>query len=279
MTIPPVERRQTPRRRGAETSYLLIVAVLTFVATRDPNDFRPRFWMVACVVCLPALIPMLPVLYLAGSAAFNLSETGAGGHGWPVTATYVVVMTLAAMLNVALARAVTSRRRNSAGREPFASNHSYVCMISLMRGEPSGRTSVGARSPIAPLGRWYAAWSSVGAVSTLALLSLMSIGVFLIPFAVAGWAALLLKPAARPAMVAVVSGFGLPVLYIAFLNRDGPGTVCRARSGGQSCLDEWSPWPFLAVGGILVLGGALAAVLVARQGSGAVGPWRAECPD
>jgi hypothetical protein len=67
-----------------------------------------------------------------------------------------------------------------------------------------------------------------------------------------------LRHHALDGIAGLVSGLGLPVLYVAFLNRDGPGDVCRTfADGGQSCRQEWSPWPWLAIGAGLVIGGAL----------------------
>jgi hypothetical protein len=57
-------------------------------------------------------------------------------------------------------------------------------------------------------------------------------------------------------LLGLVSGLALPVLYVAYLNRDGPGTVCRTgRDGSQACIDEWSPWPWLVVGALTTSGG------------------------
>ena len=52
----------------------------------------------------------------------------------------------------------------------------------------------------------------------------------------------------------LVSGTGPVLLYVAWLNRQGPGTVCTTtRGGGGQCLDEWSPWPWVAAGVALVV--------------------------
>ena len=42
-------------------------------------------------------------------------------------------------------------------------------------------------------------------------------------------------------------------LYVAYLNREGPGNVCSAIAhGGHSCLQAWNPWPWAAAGTSLV---------------------------
>ncbi|MCU1430223.1 MAG: hypothetical protein JWL83_4223 [Actinomycetia bacterium] len=59
-------------------------------------------------------------------------------------------------------------------------------------------------------------------------------------------------------MTGLVSGFGAPLLYIAFLNRHGPGDICRHyANGGESCTQESSPWPWLAIGAAFVIAGAV----------------------
>jgi hypothetical protein len=63
----------------------------------------------------------------------------------------------------------------------------------------------------------------------------------------------------------VISGLGVPLLYVAFLNRHGPGTICTtSHNGGQSCVDELNAWPWFAFGLVLV---ALGAVVFVASGS------------
>jgi hypothetical protein len=66
----------------------------------------------------------------------------------------------------------------------------------------------------------------------------------------------------------LVSGLALPVFYVAYLNRDGPRTVCTSGPHGGSCIDEWSPWPFVAVGFLFLAAGPIAFVLVKRREEG-----------
>jgi hypothetical protein len=41
--------------------------------------------------------------------------------------------------------------------------------------------------------------------------------------------------------------------YIAYLNRGGPGEICRATADGQICTERASPWPFLAAALVFVV--------------------------
>jgi hypothetical protein len=72
-----------------------------------------------------------------------------------------------------------------------------------------------------------------------------------------GW--LLWRFAFGWAMGGLLTGAALPVLYVAWLNRDGPGQVCSRTATTETCADEWSPRPFvvaaieLAVAGLVVL--------------------------
>lgn len=102
---------------------------------------------------------------------------------------------------------------------------------------------------------WFAGWALVGAGAALGVLGAMTIGVVVLPV-VAGAAVLLAARRGSGAGVAgLVVGAAVPLLYVAYLNRDGPGTVCRTTPGGSSCTDEWSPWPFLVVALVLVVVG------------------------
>jgi hypothetical protein len=93
----------------------------------------------------------------------------------------------------------------------------------------------------------------------------MTIGLFVLPFATAGLLALLKWGGNRKSAVGVISGLGLPFFYIAYLNRGGPGMVCRATgNGGRECTQEYSPWTWLVIGLILVVSGV---VLFRRSGS------------
>lgn len=112
---------------------------------------------------------------------------------------------------------------------------------------------------------WFLGWLAVGGCLALGLAALLTVGVVLIAVAAVG-AFLLLRKGHRNAVVGSVAGLALPLFYLAYLNRGGPGTVCRATVAGQTCTDEYTPVPFLAVGVVLFAAGFLVFRMLDRRG-------------
>lgn len=114
---------------------------------------------------------------------------------------------------------------------------------------------------------WFCAWALTGALLALGVLALLTIGLpMLLLAALLAWA-LARRPAARAGLPGLLSGAGAPFAYVAWLNRDGPGHVCHAIPGGETCTEQWSPVPFVVVAAFLVLAGlALFAVRDRRPG-------------
>ncbi|WP_435745570.1 hypothetical protein [Nocardioides sp. SYSU DS0663] len=108
----------------------------------------------------------------------------------------------------------------------------------------------------------YLWWAVTGALVAFGVLSLLSIGVLLlaaaVPLVVVGVLSARLRNIAR---VAALAGAAVAPLFLAWSNRDGPGTVCRTLPDGSACEQQWSPWPFLvvAVGLVAVSVGAVVA--------------------
>jgi hypothetical protein len=105
---------------------------------------------------------------------------------------------------------------------------------------------------------WFTAWLLVGAGYALSLIGVASIGLFVLPLPVLATVLLVRRQPATRGLPGLISGLGVPLLYVAYVNRAGPGTICAAVTGGQECNDEWSPWPWLAVGVILLVLGVAA---------------------
>lgn len=111
-------------------------------------------------------------------------------------------------------------------------------------------------APLRP-GIWpFLAWAAVGAGFVLAALTVLSIAVFVLPPAIAALIVLLRWHGSRNATaVGLLSGAGVVSLYVSYLNRDGPGTVCSTTATAQACTTEWNPWPWFVIGVVLVAAG------------------------
>ncbi|MGW2827031.1 hypothetical protein ACWC24_39560 [Streptomyces sp. NPDC001443] len=112
---------------------------------------------------------------------------------------------------------------------------------------------------------WFCVWFVVGALGSLGVLTVLTIGPFLLPVAVAAAALLAVRRGSSAGLPGLVSGLGVPLLYVSFLNREGPGNVCTTTASGQSCVDEFDPWPWLAAGAVLLLAGIVLAVVLRRR--------------
>lgn len=110
----------------------------------------------------------------------------------------------------------------------------------------------------------YGWWVLVGAVLGVGVAGMLTIGIFVLPVGVALAVIGARQPALRTRAVGgVLAGVGLIALYIAWLNRGGPGQVCYSSGNVSGCAERWSPWPFVAVAVLLVV----TSVAVLR-------PWR-----
>jgi len=111
-----------------------------------------------------------------------------------------------------------------------------------------------------PRAGWYVVWVLLGVIGSLALLATFTPFVLLVPIVACLGVLVASRPRARAAAPAAICGVALPVLFVAWLNRDGPGNVCTVTSAGTSCVEEWSPWPFLVVAAALVTSGVAGCV-------------------
>jgi hypothetical protein len=99
---------------------------------------------------------------------------------------------------------------------------------------------------------WFGAWAAVGALVALTILGALSIGVFVLPFAVLGiWLVGRRSPSRRTAF-GLVSGAGLTCLGV------------YAGNGGSS--EGFDATPYLVAGIVLVLAGAGLFALLGRRG-------------
>lgn len=103
--------------------------------------------------------------------------------------------------------------------------------------------------------RWFVAWMAIGAAYAVAAVGVLTIGPLVLPVPIV---ATILAVRYQPSGLGtpgLVSGLGLPLLNVAYLNRAGPGTICTVTSSAHVCTQELSPWPWAAVGVLLLAGG------------------------
>ena len=121
------------------------------------------------------------------------------------------------------------------------------------------------RSTAVPIWPFFL-WMLAGAGLVLGLLGILTIGILVLPVAVALAIVLTRWPRTRNRTAAgLLSGLGLVPLFVAYLNRAGPGTVCVSTATSQSCTQEWSPWPWASAGLALVTAGFVIFLTLRRR--------------
>ena len=111
---------------------------------------------------------------------------------------------------------------------------------------------------------WFLAWVGVGVGFALGVSAL---GVFAVPLALVATVLLIVFHHADRSALGVLAGVGLLSLYVAYVQRRGPGTVTwhtSTASGSEQYLD---PRPWLVVGIVLVLVGVATFVWRERRRS------------
>jgi hypothetical protein len=108
--------------------------------------------------------------------------------------------------------------------------------------------------------RWFWAWALLGCAAALGFVSL---GVLvLVPVAVIGG-----LMASRSAIVrsafGLLTGVGVLLLYVAWVQRAGPGTTCWHTATASGCDEHLNPLPWLVAGIATFIGGIVGH---ARQG-------------
>ena len=102
---------------------------------------------------------------------------------------------------------------------------------------------------------WFWAWAAVGAAGALGLISLGPIA--LGPAVIAGVAISRSRTGSRSAF-GLLAGAGLVSLFVAYVQRDGPGATCWHTATAAGCDQHLDPFPWLVVGVVLVIGAVIA---------------------
>lgn len=105
---------------------------------------------------------------------------------------------------------------------------------------------------------WFFVWVLLGLALALAS---VSFGPLLgLPTVVVGVLLWRLRTDARGGMFGLLTGAGALLLYVAWLQRDGPGTTCWRTATASGCDQHLNPLPWLVAGVALVAAGFIAHI-------------------
>lgn len=111
----------------------------------------------------------------------------------------------------------------------------------------------------------FTGWLLTGACYLLALITVLSIGIFILPIPVAGTVALATRRGTQRGLPGLLSSASLPLFLLTYLNQHGPGTYCTTSVNGNTCTEDLlDPWLLLAVG-LLILTAGTALFLTMRR--------------
>lgn len=105
--------------------------------------------------------------------------------------------------------------------------------------------------------RWFAVWVVVGCALALGVISFAIGPLVLVPAALVA-AFLISRPQARRGAYGALIGVGVLLLFVAYLNRQGPGTTCWQHGTSSGCDQHLNPLPWLFLGLAFVVGGFVA---------------------
>ena len=101
---------------------------------------------------------------------------------------------------------------------------------------------------------WFCAWTAVGAAVGLGAVSL---GPIALGPAIVVAALMCRSHDARRSAFGILTGIGLLLLVVAWVNREGPGPSCWHTATAGGCGEHLSPIPWLILGIVLVVAGAI----------------------
>jgi hypothetical protein len=114
--------------------------------------------------------------------------------------------------------------------------------------------SIAERTHLAAWGG-FCAWAFFGTASAFGLLICGTLAV--LPILLGVWL-LATPPSLRRSWFGVMTGVGLTLLYIAYVQRRGPGITCWHTATAGGCEEHLNPLPWLIAGAALVLLGFIA---------------------
>ncbi|MET8536931.1 hypothetical protein ABZV67_35205 [Streptomyces sp. NPDC005065] len=119
----------------------------------------------------------------------------------------------------------------------------------------------------------FTGWLLTGACYLLALITVLSIGIFILPIPVAGTVALATRRDAQRGLPGLISSASLPLFLLTYLNRHGPGTYCATSVNGSTCTEGLlNPWLLLAVGLLVLIAGAALFLKIRRRPMNSTAP-------
>jgi hypothetical protein len=102
---------------------------------------------------------------------------------------------------------------------------------------------------------WFWAWAGVGVLGVLSL----DLGpLAALPALLFGALVATVGDRHRGSASGFVTGAGVPLLWVAYVQRQGPGTICWHTASSAGCDQHLDPLPWLIVGVTLVLAGLIA---------------------
>jgi len=99
---------------------------------------------------------------------------------------------------------------------------------------------------------WFLLWALLGTATALGAVSLGPL--LLVPVTLFGlflWT----RPAVRRSAFGLLTRAGALLLFVAWVQRDGPGTTCWHTATASGCDQHLNPLPWLIAGAVLVVSG------------------------
>lgn len=109
---------------------------------------------------------------------------------------------------------------------------------------------------------WFWAWAVLGIAGAIGLVSL---GLLLFVPALVVGAFLARSRDARHSAFGLLTGVGLVFLFVAYVQREGPGTTCWHTATASGCDQHLDPRPWLAVGAAFVFVGVTVHAVLGRR--------------